>query len=189
MGCRTAWTCWRTESINMTLINLFFVFFRIGLFAVGGAYSFLPLIEKEVVQRYGWLTKQEFLDVLGMTKILPGAISVKYATYTGYKTAGLGGAVMANLGNLLAPVLLVLSVSMLYAKYKNISAAKGAFNMIQLVMFAMIISVAFQLIAPGQLLQPRSLIVVAASILLFVFTRVHPGLIIILAGLIGAILK
>ena len=50
----------------MVLLNLFFVFFRVGLFAIGGAYSFLPLIEKEVVERYQWLSKEEFLNVLGI---------------------------------------------------------------------------------------------------------------------------
>ncbi|HLD30095.1 MAG TPA: chromate transporter, partial [bacterium] len=48
----------------MIYLNLFAAFFRIGLFAFGGAYSFLPLLEKEIVQKYQWLTKEEFLDVL-----------------------------------------------------------------------------------------------------------------------------
>lgn len=173
----------------MILFNLFLVFFRIGLFAIGGAYSFLPLIEKEVVERYHWLTKEEFLDVLGITKILPGAISVKYATYTGYKTAGIPGAVLANLGNLLAPMLLVFFASLFYTKYKNVTAVKSAFSMIQLVMFAMIISVAFQLINVNQLIQPKNLFIVTAAFILFIYSRVHPALIIILAGVAGAFLK
>ncbi|HAH21030.1 MAG TPA: chromate transporter, partial [Candidatus Omnitrophica bacterium] len=76
----------------MILFKLFFSFLRVGFFAIGGAYSFLPLIEKEVVQKYGWLSKEEFLEVLGMVNIFPGAISIKYATYTGYKIAGIWGA-------------------------------------------------------------------------------------------------
>lgn len=173
----------------MILLNLFLVFFRIGLFAIGGAYSFLPLIEKEVVERYHWLTKEEFLDVLGITKILPGAISIKYATYTGYKTAGIPGAVLANLGNLLAPMLLVFFASLFYTKYKNVTAVKNAFSMIQLVIFAMLISVAFQLINVNQLIQPKNLFIVAIAFILFIYSRAHPALIIILAGVIGAFLK
>ena len=92
----------------MILFKIFFSFFRIGLFAIGGAYSFLPLIQKEVVERYQWLTKEEFLEVLGVVKIFPGAISIKFATYTGYKVAGIPGAVVANIGNLLPPVVLIL---------------------------------------------------------------------------------
>ena len=66
----------------MPLVNLFLSFFRVGLLAIGGAYSFLPLIEKEIVERYHWLTKEEFLDISGLVQIFPGAISIKYATYT-----------------------------------------------------------------------------------------------------------
>lgn len=173
----------------MTLIKLFLSFLKIGLFAIGGGYSFLPLLERETIQKYHWLTKEEFLDVLGITRILPGAISIKYATYTGYKIAKIPGAIMANLGNLLAPALLVIFASLFYTKYKNLAAAKSAFGMIQLAMFAMIISVAFQLINVNQLIQPRNLLVVIISIILFIYTKVHPALIIVLAGIIGIFLQ
>jgi chromate transporter len=171
----------------MVLWELFLAFFRVGLFAIGGAYSFLPLLEREVVEKYHWLTKDEFLDVLGMVKIFPGAISVKYATYAGYKIKGVSGAVMANLGNLLAPAVLVILASVFYAKYKNLPAFKNAFNMIQLAIFSMIIAVAFQLIQISELTQFKNLLVVIASFILFVYLRVHPALIIIVAGLLGAL--
>ena len=173
----------------MILVELFLVFLRVGLFAIGGAYSFLPLIEKEVVERYHWLTKEEFLDVLGIVKIFPGAISIKYATFTGYKIAGVAGVIMANLGNLLSPMLLIFFASMVYMKYKDIALVKNAFGMIQLAVFAMIIAVAFQLINVSQLIQPRNLMVVIASFALFIYTKMHPALIIILAGITGIILK
>src|SRR3989338_6781411 len=113
----------------MILFDLFFVFFKIGLFAVGGAYSFLPLIEKEVVENYRWLTKPEFLDVLGAIQIFPGAISIKYATYTGYKLAGIPGAIAANIGNFVAPAALILVAAALYIKYKEFPPLKNAFAM------------------------------------------------------------
>jgi chromate transporter len=126
------------------VMNLFLAFLRIGFFAIGGAYSFLPLIEKEIVERYHWLAKEEFLDVSGLVKIFPGAISIKYATYTGYKIAGVLGAVAANLGNILAPALTLIFAAVLYNKYKDLPAIKGAFDTIRPAIFAMIIAVAFQ---------------------------------------------
>lgn len=173
----------------MILIKLFFVFLRVGLFAIGGAYSFLPLIEKEVVQRYNWLTRDEFLDILGIVKIFPGAISIKYATYTGYKIAGIAGAVVANLGNLLAPALLILFASIFYVRYKDTSPIKNAFNMIQLVMFSMLLAVAFQLININQLISLKNLLVIIISFYLFTYTKIHPAFIIILAAIFGVILK
>jgi len=173
----------------MTLLNLFFSFFRTGLFAIGGAYSFLPLIEKEVVEKYSWLTKKEFLDVLGIVNIFPGAISIKYATYTGYKIAGIPGAIMANIGNLLAPAVLILFAAFLYVRYKEDPSVNGAFKMIELVIFAMIIATAFQTVNVNQLLKFRNIIVVTISFSLFLYTKIHPALIIVLSGMLGAFLK
>ena len=172
----------------MALLNLFLAFTRIGMFAVGGAYSFLPLIEKEVVEKYSWLTKEEFLDVLGLVKVFPGAISIKYATYTGYKIAGILGAIVANIGNIFAPAVIVFFAFNLYIKYKNLNAIKNAFDMIQLAVFAMIISVAFQTINISRLYQPKNLLVVIISAMLFLFTKLHPAIIIISAGILGALL-
>ncbi len=76
-----------------TLLQLFLSFLKVGSFSFGGAYSLLPLIEREVVTNNHWLSKEEFLRVLGMVEIFPGAISIKFATYTGYKTGGILGAV------------------------------------------------------------------------------------------------
>lgn len=169
----------------MVLLNLFSSFLRVGFFAIGGAYSFLPLLEKEIVQKYHWLTKEEFLDVLAMVKAFPGAISIKYATYTGYKIAGIPGIILANLGNLFAPIFFVIFASLFYTKYKDLKFVKNIFSTIQIVMFAFIISVAFQLIQVDQLIQPKNLFIIIISFALFNYTNIHPAIILIVAGLLG----
>lgn len=170
----------------MILLQIFFAFFRIGVFAIGGAYSFLPLIQKEVVDKYHWLTKEEFLEVLGVVKIFPGAISIKFATYTGYKMAGIPGAVVANVGNLLSPVVLILIATYFYSRYKEAPMIKNAFETIQLAVFAMIIAVAFQTVNVSQIYHMKNMVIIVVAFALFLYTKVHPAFIIIGAGLIGA---
>ncbi len=173
----------------MILLKLFLAFSKIGLLAFGGAYSFLPLIEAEVVQNHHWLDKPEFLEVLGIARIFPGAISIKFATYTGYKVAGVPGAIAANLGNLLPPVLFIMLATLVYSKYKDIPFIKGGLEMIQYAVFAMIIAVAIRLVDKSQVFQLKNLFVVVASFMLFALTKVHPAFIIIGAGVLGAILR
>ncbi len=173
----------------MILLKLFLAFLKIGLFAIGGAYSFLPLVEREVVERHHWLTNEEFLDILGAVNVLPGAISIKFATYTGYKTAGIPGLLVANLGNFLGPAVLVIFACILYTRYKNLSAVKGAFDTIQLAVFAMIVAVACKLINMHQVLHLRSVLLVIVSFFLFFHTKIHPAFIIITAGILGALLN
>jgi len=173
----------------MMYLKLFCVFFRIGLFAVGGAYSFLPLLEKELVEENKWLTKEEFLDILGITRISPGAISVKFATYIGYKFGGILGAFLCNLGNIIAPVLIVILITLFYTKFKNVERFKNSFNLIQLVVFAMIIVVALNTVNIKQILSIKGFGVVFFSFILFYFFKIHPAVLIIAAGLIGYFTK
>ena len=172
----------------MVLLKLFIAFSRIGFFAFGGAYSFLPLIEREVVENHHWLDKPEFLEVLGIAKVVPGALSVKFATYTGYKVAGVPGAIVANLANLLPAVLFIILASLVYSKYKDVPFIKAGMEMVRYAIFAMIIAVAIQLVDKTQVFQLKYLLVVAASFILFFLTKIHPAFIIIGAGLLGAML-
>jgi chromate transporter len=173
----------------MTLIKLFLIFLKIGLMAVGGAYSFIPLLEKEIVDNNQWLTSEEFLDVLGMVKIFPGAISIKFATYTGYKVGGVPGVIVSNLGNLIGPIALVLLATTLYVRFKNSSRIEGAFKMIQLAVFSMIIAVALQMVDVNRLMNlsmPGILIIVISFLLLFL-TKSHSMFVILGAGAVGAL--
>ncbi|MHC4457736.1 MAG: chromate transporter [Planctomycetota bacterium] len=172
----------------MVIVELFIVFLKIGLFAFGGAYSFLPLIENEVVQNHHWLDKSEFLEVAGIVKLFPGAISIKFATYTGYKVAGIPGAIVANVANLLPPVLFIILASLVYSKYKDIPFVKASLHMVQYAIFAMLIAVAIQLVDKSHVFQLKYLVVIAISFALFLCTKIHPAFIIIGAGMLGAML-
>ncbi len=173
----------------MVLAELFWVFTKIALIAFGGGLSFLPLIEREVVQARNWLGEAEFLEVTGMAQAFPGALSIKFATYTGYKVAGIGGAVVANLGNLLPAVVFTMLAVLLYSKYKSVAFVKGGLEMIRYAVFAMIIAVAIQLVDKEHIFELRHIAVIVVSFVLFLFTKTHPAFIILGAGILGAIAK
>ena len=172
----------------MVMLKLFMAFFKISLFAFGGAYSFLPLMEAELVQNQQWLEEAEYLEIVGITKFIPGAISIKFATYTGYKIAGVPGAIVANIANMLPPVLFVILASMLYSKYKEVPFIKSAFEIVQYAVFAMIISIALQLIDKQHMFELKYLFVIVITFLLCFYTKVHPAYVIFGAGLFGAII-
>jgi len=172
----------------MVLLELFIAFLRISFFAFGGAYSFLPLVEREVVQNHHWLDKPEFLEVLGIVRVLPGGISIKFATYTGYKVAGVPGAIVANFANLLPPVLFIILALLVYSKYKDVPFVKASLQMVQYAVLAMIIAVAIQLVDKSQIFQLKYLFVIVVSLLLFVLTKLHPAFIIVGAALFGALI-
>jgi chromate transporter len=173
----------------MILAKLFLAFLKIGLFAFGGAYSFVPLIEREVVANNNWLTKSEFMEILGIVKVFPGAISIKFATYTGYKVAGIPGAIVANTANIMAPVIFIMVVSLVYLKYKEVPFVKGSLSMIQYAVFAMIIAVGLQLVDKTGIFELKNALVVLVAFAFFILTKIHPAFIIIGAALYGGIIE
>jgi chromate transporter len=83
------------------LITLFWVFFKVGSFTFGGGYAMLPLIQKEVSERRGWVNETEIVDIFAIAQSLPGIISVNSAIFIGNKVAGAAGAVCAASGVIL----------------------------------------------------------------------------------------
>lgn len=173
----------------MILIRLLWVFLKVNLFAIGGAYSFIPLLEKELVERYAWLTKTEFLQILGLVQVLPGAISTKYASYTGYKLAGIAGFISANLGNLIAPASFILIFVYLYKEYRQLPWVDPAFKMVNIAVAALLFAIAFRLIDWQSFFKLGNLVVALAVFGLFLFWKIHPAILIVLAALLGIILS
>ena len=93
------------------LFELFFAFFKIGLFTFGGGYAMISLIDHECVNKKKWITTDELLDVTVIAESTPGPIAINCATYTGYKRAGFLGASMATIGVVLPSYVILLFLS------------------------------------------------------------------------------
>lgn len=105
--------------------ELFYAFFKIGLFTVGGGYASLPLIENEVVHSQGWLTIQEYMDIVTISQITPGPIAINSATFVGTKVAGILGAVIATVGTVAPSIIIALILAKVYYKYRNVTVMQG----------------------------------------------------------------
>lgn len=163
------------------LITLYLSFLKIGSFSFGGAYSFIPIIEREIVTAHSWLSNDEFLRVLGMVEIIPGAISIKFATYTGYKVAGIPGAIAANLGNLTIPVLLIVIAAKLYARFENHETFKTVIDGIKFAVIGMILAIVYQYILKSSA-DWKSFLFLGLGILLTILFKFHPAIVVLIAG-------
>ncbi|CAM3193422.1 chromate transporter [Streptobacillus ratti] len=95
------------------LLNLYTSFFKIGMFAFGGGYVILPLIEEFIVKRYSWITSSTLVDIISISQITPGPIAINAATFIGMNNLGIIGAIIATLG-VISPQIILL---MLFIKY------------------------------------------------------------------------
>lgn len=115
----------------MILLELFWSFFQVGLFSIGGGYAALPLIQNQVVINHAWLNMSEFTDIITISQMTPGPIAINSATFVGTRIAGLVGAIVATLGCVLPSFIIVLLLAMLYKKYKNIKYVQGVLKSLQ----------------------------------------------------------
>lgn len=105
----------------MVYLNLFLAFLQIGVFSFGGGYAAMPLIQEQVITRYGWLTLSEFTDLVTVAEMTPGPIAINAATFVGNQTAGIPGALTATLGFILPSCIFVSLLALLYTKYRNLA--------------------------------------------------------------------
>jgi len=168
------------------LLNLFISFFKVGLLSFGGAYSLVPIIESEVVRNNHWLNQDEFLQILGIVQVIPGAISIKFATYTGFKVAGIFGAIVANIGNLLFPAFLIIVVYFAYdAFHKNIYF-KQILTGIKYAVIGMVIMIMFRYLFQKELNYKTIIFVIVGAGL--TFFEIHPAYIVLIIGILAFLL-
>lgn len=110
----------------MIYLKLFAVFFRIGLFSVGGGLATLPFLQ-EIVHKYGWITSEELLNMIAISESTPGPIGINTATYVGYNTAGILGGFMATLGTVAPSIIVIIIIAHYFAKFSEEHIVKSAF--------------------------------------------------------------
>ena len=122
------------------LLQLFWSFFQIGLFSIGGGYAAMPLIQSQVVEQHGWLTMQEFVDIITISQMTPGPIAINSATFVGTRIAGLPGAIIATIGCVFPSCIIVLTLAWVYYRYRSLSVIQGVLGGVRPAVVAMIAS-------------------------------------------------
>ena len=123
----------------MTLLaELFFSFFEIGLFSVGGGYAAIPLIQSQTVETHRWLTESQFMDLAAIAEMTPGPIAVNGATFVGLKVAGLPGAVAATFGCVLPSLIIVSLLAYLYRRFRELPVLQGVLASLRAAVAALI---------------------------------------------------
>ena len=168
----------------ISLYKLFTTFFRIGLFTFGGGYAMIPLIENDVVERNGWLKKDEFLDLLAVAQSAPGVFAVNMAVFIGYRLRGKRGALAASLGCVLPSVAIILFIALFFRSFRHIEVVNNIFMGIRPVVVALIAVPVFNVAKSAKLGWSTVWIPVVAAFLI-VALGVSPIYVIMAAGVAG----
>ena len=169
-----------------SLLKLFTTFFRIGLFTFGGGYAMVPLIERDVVEKNGWVGKDNFIDLLAVAQSAPGVFAVNMAVFIGYRLRGKRGALAASLGCVLPSVAIILLIALFFRSFRHIEVVNNIFMGIRPVVVALIAVPVFNVARSAKLSWMTAWIPVLSALLIVQF-GVSPIYVIIVAGVAGFI--
>ncbi|NPD81931.1 chromate transporter [Prevotella sp. PINT] len=161
--------------------RLFKVFFRIGLFTLGGGYGMIPIIESDVVDKNRWINREEFIDLLAVAQSCPGVFAMNISTFIGYKLHKIPGAVLAALGAALPSFLIILAIAAFFHQINDVEWVAACFNGIRPAVVALIAAPTFSL-AKSAGVTLANCWIPAASALLIWLLGVNPIYIILAAG-------
>jgi len=128
-----------SESRSRKLREVFLVFLKIGAFTFGGGYAMIPLIQKETVEKHGWISDRDILEIVAVAESTPGPIAINSATFVGYRVCGFWGAFFATLGVVLPSFVIITAVSYALAAFESLRAVKYAFYGIRAGVLALIV--------------------------------------------------
>lgn len=133
----------KTEKFSpiKNLWELFCVFFKIGAVTFGGGLAMLPIIEKELVVKRDWISKEKLLDYFAIGQVTPGIIAVNVATFLGYSRAGVFGACIATLGVVTPSIIIISIIAKFLAGFSDIVYVKKALAGINVVVSALLVKV------------------------------------------------
>ena len=127
------------ENRSKRLLPLFLTFMKIGGFTFGGGYAMIPLIQKETVENKKWISDDDILEIIAIAESTPGPIAINSATFVGYRTAGVLGAMLATLGVVLPSFVIITLISFVLTQFQELRAVQYAFYGIRAGVLALIV--------------------------------------------------
>lgn len=165
-------------------IQSFNTFFKIGAFTLGGGYAMIPIIEAEVVDKYKWIEKEEFLDLIAIAQSCPGVFAINVSIFIGYKLRKLRGALCTCLGTALPSFLIILLIAMFFKRFEDNTTVEAIFRGIRPAVVALIAAPTFSLAKSAGITITNCWIPIVSALLIWQI-GVNPIFIIIAAGLGG----
>ena len=169
----------------MIFWELFYTFFKIGLFTFGGGYAMLPLIQNEVAA-HGWLSQEELINFVAVSESTPGPFAINISTYVGNQMGGIPGGICATLGVVLPSFLIISLISFVLKAFQESRAVQYAFMGIRAGVLALILKAVYTMFMATKK-HAVSYVIMAAALALTAFLKIDAVFVIIGCGVFGLV--
>ncbi|HEY5562895.1 MAG TPA: chromate transporter [Clostridiaceae bacterium] len=170
------------------LFNLFIIFAKIGVFSFGGGYAMLPFFQKYFVVTLHWINMDIFSNIVVISQITPGAIAISFSTFVGYYKAGILGAIISTIGIMLPSIIIVILISKFSSKFSEKKAFLRVLIGLQPAVIGLIAAATYH-ISISNITNLKGIIIFTASLFILLYKKIDPLLLIILAGILGILIK
>ena len=168
------------------LIELFLAFARIGGLTFGGGYAMLPMLQREAVEKHGWVTEEELMDYYAVGQCIPGVIAVNTATFIGNKAKGFIGAVAASLGVITPSIIIIAAIAAFIQSFSELEIVQNAFAGIRVGVCVLIFSAVIKLFKKA-IVDKFTLALFAVVFVLTVISDISPITFVVLAAVFGIV--
>ena len=166
--------------------DIFWSFIKVGAFTIGGGYAMIPLMQRELVTRHGWLSDEDFMDEVALSQAMPGVFAVNMASMTGYRLRGVRGAVVATVGNVLMPIVFILALAVFFRTFRDNPVVERIFMGLRPAVVALVAAPVFTMARSAKVTWSNVWIPVASVLLIWLF-GVSPIVVVLAAALLGSL--
>ncbi|BFK20445.1 chromate transporter [Mediterraneibacter glycyrrhizinilyticus] len=170
------------------LLELYCTFFRIGGLTFGGGMAMLPMLKREIVEKYGWATEEELLDIYAIGQCTPGVIAVNTSTYIGYQQGKLVGSIFATLGMISPSLIIITLIASILKEFMALPIVLHALAGIRITVCALMLNTVFSLMKSG-IKDKLGVLLFLFGFLLATFTPIPTILLVVCAAVIGIFVK
>ncbi|MDO7908717.1 chromate transporter [Paenibacillus sp. JX-17] len=164
------------------LLQLFWLFLKIGPSTFGGGYAMIPVLEKEIVDKRRWISRQEMSDLMSLASSAPGGVGINASACLGYRMGKIPGAFVATVGITLPTFLIVFALSMFYSAFQDVPKVQAAFKGIHGAVIGLIAVAAYRM-GRSSIFDRATVLIAASSLIVLLLTGLNPSFM-ILAGLV-----
>ncbi|AEF82422.1 chromate transporter [Leadbettera azotonutricia] len=165
-------------------LSVFLAFLKLGCITFGGGYAMIPVVDRELIKKKGWVTMDEVMDYYTIAQITPGIIAVNLSTFVGYKQKGPLGGILATLGFIIPGVTLITALALFISNFADIPAVQHAFTGIRIAVGALILDTVIKMVK-GVFKDIKAILIYAIAFALSAVWNASPMLIVLGAGLVG----
>ena len=168
-------------------LDLFLIFARIGGCTFGGGYAMLPIMQRELAEKKGWVTNEEILNYYAVGQCTPGVIAVNTSTFVGYKRKGVPGAICATLGMITPSFIIIAIIAMFLKNFAHLTFVQNAFAGIRVAVCALVLSTVIKM-WKNTIKDITGIIICVAAFLLIALSGISPVFAVIAAALAGILI-